>query len=107
MKTFNLLTDKPVIYAANVSEDDLADDGASNEFVGRVRAFAAEEHNEVFVLCAKIEEEISQLDEEEKAMFLEELGIEDVVLGFLEATDPEISTEVLNHLCKKFNINRI
>lgn len=37
----------------------------------------------------------------------EELGIEDVVLGFLEATGPEISSEVLNHLCKKFNINRI
>lgn len=37
----------------------------------------------------------------------EELGIEDVVMGFLEATNPEISSEVLNHLCKKFNIDRI
>ena len=38
---------------------------------------------------------------------IEELGIEDVVIGFLEATSPEISTEVLEHLCKKFNIDRI
>ena len=52
MKTFNLLTDKPVIYAANVSEDDLADDGASNENVQRVREYAKEEGSEVFVVSA-------------------------------------------------------
>lgn len=52
-KEYNLLTAKPVIYAANVSEDDLADDGASNEQVAKVREFAKEEKSEVFCyLCA-------------------------------------------------------
>ena len=72
---YNLLTAKPVIYAANVSEDDLADDGASNEYVAAVREYAAQTGSEVFVICAKIESEISELDDEEKAMFLEDLGI--------------------------------
>ena len=71
----SLLTGKPVIYAANVGEEDLADDGASNEKVARVKAFAEEEHSEVFVICAQIEQEISELDEDEKAMFLEDLGL--------------------------------
>ena len=71
----NLLTAKPVIYAANVAEDDLADDGASNEHVQKVREFAEEEDSEVFVICAQIEEEISELDEDEKKMFLDDLGI--------------------------------
>lgn len=74
--SLTLLTSKPVLYAANVSEDDLADDGASNEFVSRVREYAANEHNEVFVLCAKIEEEISDLDEADKKEFLADLGVE-------------------------------
>ena len=71
----NLLTAKPVIYAANVAEDDLADDGASNEHVQKVREFAEGEDSEVFVICAQIEEEISELDEDEKKMFLDDLGI--------------------------------
>ncbi len=71
----NLLTGKPVIYAANVAEEDLSDDGGSNSGVAEVRKFAEEEHSEVFVICAQIEQEISELDEEEKAMFLEELGL--------------------------------
>mgnify|MGYP002794495340 CR=1 FL=1 len=75
MKEYNLLTAKPVIYAANVSEDDLADDGANNAFVGKVRDFAKTEGSEVFVICAQIEQEISELDEDEKRMFLEDLGI--------------------------------
>ena len=73
---YNLLTYKPVIYAANVIEDDLANDGADNENVAKVREFAKNEHSEVFVICAQIEQEIAELDEEEKKMFLEELGIE-------------------------------
>ncbi len=73
--SYNLLTAKPVIYAANVSEEDLADDAASNVNVQAVRAMAAEEGSEVFALCAGIEAEMSELDEEERAMFLEELGI--------------------------------
>ena len=75
LREYNLLTYKPVIYAANVAEDDLADDGASNSQVAEVRSFAESEHSEVFVICAQIEQEISDLDEEEKAMFLEDLGL--------------------------------
>ena len=72
---YNLLTYKPVIFAANVAEDDLADDGASNAGVQRVREFAASEGSEVFVICAQIEQEIAELEEDEKAMFLEDLGL--------------------------------
>ena len=75
LDSFQLLTSKPVIYAANVDEADLADDGASNEQVQRVRAHAEEQGEEVFVVCARIEEEIAELDEEDKAMYLEELGL--------------------------------
>lgn len=72
---YNLLTDKPVIFAANVAEDELANEGADNEGVKAVREYAAKEGFEVFVICAQIEEEISELDDDEKAMFLEDLGI--------------------------------
>lgn len=77
MKEYNFLTWKPVIYAANVSEGDLGDDGASNSMVAEVRRFAESEDSEVFVICAQIEQEISELDEEEKGMFLEELGLKE------------------------------
>ncbi len=74
---YNLLTAKPVIFAANVAEEDLADDAAGNEMVNRVRAFAAENGSEVFAICAQIEEEISELDDDEKSMFLEDLGLKE------------------------------
>ena len=74
--SLTLLTAKPVLYAANVSEDDLLDDGENNEYVKKVRDFAAEEGSEVFVLCAKIEEEIAELDDDEKKEFLAELGVD-------------------------------
>lgn len=76
LESYNLLTYKSVIYAANVAEDDLADDGASNAHVQAVRDFAASEGSEVFVICAQIEQEISELEEDEKKMFLEDLGIQ-------------------------------
>jgi GTP-binding protein YchF len=76
LESYNLLTYKPVIFAANVAEDDLADDGASNAHVQAVREFAASEGSEVFVICAQIEQEISELEEDEKKMFLEDLGIQ-------------------------------
>ena len=76
-KEFNLLTDKPVIYAANVEDGDLADDGANNENVKKVREFAAQEGSEVFVISARTEEEISELDEEEKKEFLDALGLKE------------------------------
>ncbi len=74
---YNLLTAKPVIFAANVSEDDVADDGASNPYVLSVRQCAAESGSEVFVICAQIEEEIAELDDDEKQMFLEDLGLKE------------------------------
>lgn len=72
---YNLLTGKPVIYAANVSEDDLADDAESNACVQSVREYAAGQNSGVFVICAQIEQEIAELDEDEKKMFLEDLGL--------------------------------
>ena len=75
LKEYNLLTAKPVIFAANVTEEDLADDGNSNSYVQAVREFAAKENCGVFVICAQIEQEISELDDDEKKMFLEDLGI--------------------------------
>lgn len=82
---YNLLTAKPVIFAANVSEDDLADDGASNEMVAQVRKYAEESGSEVFVICAQIEQEISELDDDEKQMFLEDLGLSESGLDKLIA----------------------
>ena len=73
--SYNLLTAKPTIYAANVAEDDLADDGASNAHVQAVRELAAGENSEVFVICAQIEQEIAELEDDEKSMFLEDLGL--------------------------------
>ena len=74
---YNLLTGKPVIFAANVAEDDLADDGAENQYVQEVREYAKNSASEVFVICAQIEEEISELDDDEKQMFLEDLGLKE------------------------------
>ncbi|MBQ6538131.1 MAG: redox-regulated ATPase YchF, partial [Eubacterium sp.] len=79
-KEYNLLTAKPVIYAANVAEEDLADDGASNAQVAKVREYAKNEQSEVFVICAQIEQEIAELDDEEKKEFLDDLGIEEAGL---------------------------
>jgi GTP-binding protein YchF len=89
-KEYNLLTYKPVIYAANVAEDDLADDGASNAHVQAVRKFAEEEGSRVFVICAQIEQEISELDDEEKAMFLEDLGLKESGLEKLIASSYDL-----------------
>ena len=104
LKSYNLLTYKPVIYAANVSEDDLADDGASNAGVQAVREYAAKEESEVFVVCAEIEAEISELDDDEKKMFLEDLGLTESgleklikasykllgLISYLTAGEPEV-----------------
>lgn len=101
---YNLLTAKPVIFAANVSEDDLADDGVNNAGVQAVREYAKAEDCEVFVVCAEIEEEISQLDDDEKSMFLEDLGLEESgleklikasyhllgLISYLTAGEPEV-----------------
>jgi len=77
ISTYNLLTAKPVIYAANVNEEDYADDGANNEYVRTVKEIAEKEKSEVFVISAKIEQEMAELDDEERKAFLEELGLEE------------------------------
>ena len=85
ISSLNLLTWKPVIFAANVAEDDLADDAAGNAYVQEVRKFAAENGSEVFVICAQIEQEIAELDEDEKKMFPEDLGLKESGLDKLIA----------------------
>lgn len=77
MKEYNLLTAKPVIYAANVSDDHLSDDGTNNPYVQKVREYAKETDSEVYVVCAQIEAEMSDLDDEEKQLFLDDLGLKE------------------------------
>lgn len=73
IKPFNLLTLKPIIYMANVSESDLKNDG--NIYVDKVREYASNEESKVIVVCAQIESELSELDEDDKLMLLNELGV--------------------------------
>ncbi|MBQ2967615.1 MAG: redox-regulated ATPase YchF [Clostridia bacterium] len=75
LKEIALLTLKPVIYAANVSEDDFANGIENNEMVKTVEEFAASENAQVLPISAKIEEDISQLDADEKQLFLEEMNL--------------------------------
>ncbi|MDZ5782524.1 redox-regulated ATPase YchF [Marinococcus luteus] len=76
VKGFQLLTMKPVLYVANVSEDDLMEE-EDNEHVSRVKEFAAAEGAGVVVISGKIEEELAELEGEEKNEFLQDLGIEE------------------------------
>lgn len=75
VKSLFLLTTKPVLYVANISEDEIGTED-ENEYVKQVRDFAASEGAEVVTISARIEEEVAELDDEEKQIFLEELGIE-------------------------------
>ena len=77
LRHFNLLTLKPVIYAANVAEEDLADDGASNPMVMQIREYAKEEYSRVFVVCAQIEQELTELSDDEKAIFFDDMGLKE------------------------------
>ena len=72
IKAFNLLTLKPIIYMANVSENDLV---SGNAYVEKLKEYASFENAKVIVVCAKIEAELSELDEEEKLVLLSELGV--------------------------------
>ena len=76
VKGLFLLTTKPVLYVANVAEDEVAD-GENNPYVKQVKEFAASENAEVIIVCARAEEEIAELEEEDKAEFLEAMGIEE------------------------------
>lgn len=102
IKSLDLLSYKPIIYAANVSEDDASSE--DNEYIRQVREFAETEGSNVIVVCAKIEAEMAELEEDEKAMFLEELGIAESgldklvkasyslldLISFLTAGEPEV-----------------
>ena len=72
-----LLTNKPVIYAANMSDEDFSNGIDSNEGYKAVQKIAAEEHAGVLPICAQIEEEIVEMDKEEKEMFLADMGLEE------------------------------
>ncbi len=108
---YNLLSAKPVIYAANVSEDDVTDieenpkgDSQAAVRVRQVREFAAKEGSEVYVVCARLEEEISELDDADRKEFLEEMGLSESgldklikasyrilgLISFLTTGEPEV-----------------
>ncbi|BAU26288.1 hypothetical protein DFP93_11084 [Aneurinibacillus soli] len=75
---FHMLTMKPVLYVANVSEDGIHEaEAGNNPYVEKVREFATAEGSAVVIISAKVESEIAEMDEEDKAMFLEELGLQE------------------------------
>ncbi len=73
INSFRLITAKPIIYMANISEEDLVNDG--NIYVDKIREYAKAENAKVITVSAKIEEELSELDDEERDMFLSDLGV--------------------------------
>ncbi|NLK95854.1 MAG: redox-regulated ATPase YchF [Clostridiales bacterium] len=77
IKSFFLITSKPVLYACNVSEDDVMSGGEDNKYVAQVREYAKNENSGVMVVCARLEEELSSLDDEEKKEMLAEYGLEE------------------------------
>ncbi len=102
VKSLNLLSYKPIIYVANVSEDDAASE--DNKYVAQVREFAKSEGSEVIMVSAQLESEIAELDDEERAAFLEEMGIKESgldklvkasyslldLMSYLTAGEPEV-----------------
>ena len=104
MNEIALISMKPVIYAANVAEDDFSKGIENNKYVKMVEDLAKSENAQVMPVSARIEEEISQLDPEEKAMFLEELGMAESgldrlirasytllgLISYLTAGEPEV-----------------
>ena len=103
-----LLTTKPVMYCANVSEDGISSID-QNPYVAKVREIASTEHSEVIVICAKIEEEIAQLEDDEKQLFLDELGLNESgldklikasykllgLISYLTAGEPEVRARTI------------
>jgi len=73
IKPFNLLTSKPIIYVANVSEDDLL--VGDNKYIEKVKEYSKKDNAEVVVVCAKVESDLCDMDNEEKSLFLSELGV--------------------------------
>ena len=75
VKSLFLITSKPVLYACNISEDDMMEGNTNNAYVQKVKAYAEEENSEVVIVCAKLEEELSGLEEDEKLEMLSEYGL--------------------------------
>ena len=104
LRSANLLSTKPVIYAANMSEDDFKAGIENNAFYASLSEFAQKEHAQVMPVCAKLEEEISSLDPQEKSLFLADIGLEQSgldrmvavcyrllgLISFLTAGEPEV-----------------
>ena len=104
LKEVALLTKKPIIYVANVSEDDFANGIENNDFVKRLTELAAKEGAEVLPISARIEEEISELEPEDKGIFLADMGLEESgldrlikasykllgLISYLTAGEPEV-----------------
>lgn len=83
VEQYFLLTSKPVLYVANISEEDLESNNLENELVQKVKDYASAEKSEVVTICAKLEEELSSMDEEEKKELLSEYGLEEAGLDKL------------------------
>lgn len=83
VQQYFLLTSKPVLYAANISEDDLINGYEDNQYLKEVMELASSENSEVIPICAKVEEEISLLGDEEKSIFLADYGLEEPGLNRL------------------------
>ncbi|GKX66112.1 redox-regulated ATPase YchF [Inconstantimicrobium mannanitabidum] len=83
IKTLFMITSKPVLYACNISEDDLMSGNLENDFVKKVKQYAAEEHSGTVVMCARLEEELSTLEDDEKKEMLEEYGLQETGLNKL------------------------
>jgi hypothetical protein len=77
VKGYFLLTSKPVLYAANISEDDLMAGNTDNDLVKKVKEYAAAENSEVIVISARLEEELSSLEDDEKMELLSEYGLDE------------------------------
>ncbi|WP_040329413.1 redox-regulated ATPase YchF [Clostridium ihumii] len=77
VKSLFLITSKPVLYACNISEDDLMSGNLENDLVKKVKAYAEAEHSEAMVICARLEEELSTLEDDEKLSMLAEYGLEE------------------------------
>lgn len=86
IKSLFLITSKPVLYACNISEDDVMEGNFDNDYVKRVKEYAAAENSEVMVVSAKIEEELSGLEDDEKAEMLSEYGLDESGLDKLIET---------------------
>lgn len=110
LKELHLLTAKPVIFAANVSEDDLTSDGQNNRHYLELKSYASKHGCEIMPVSARIEEEISQLENNEKSAFLDEIGITESgldrlisksysllgLISFLTAGKPEVRAWTIN-----------